>query len=47
MGLFFAVPLWRRRLTTFADLFRQRWSPAVERTAAVLLVPGSVLWAAA
>lgn len=47
MGLVFAVPLWRRRLTTFADLFRQRWSPAVERTAAVLLVPGSVLWAAA
>jgi Na+/proline symporter len=47
MGLFFAVPLWRRKLTTFADLFRQRWSPAVERTAAVLLVPGSVLWAAA
>lgn len=47
MGLVFAVPLWRRKLTTFADLFRQRWSPAVERTAAVLLVPGSVLWAAA
>lgn len=47
MGAVFAVPLWRRKLTTFADLFRQRWSPAVERTAAVLLVPGSVLWAAA
>jgi hypothetical protein len=26
MGLIFAVPLWRRGLTTLADLFRERWS---------------------
>lgn len=47
MGLIFAVPLWRRRLTTLADLFRQRYSVGVERLAAVLLIPSSILWAAA
>ena len=47
MGLVFAVPLWRRRLTTLADLFRQRFSPTTERCAAVILIPSSVLWAAA
>ncbi len=47
MGVVYAVPLWRRKLTTLADLYGRRFSPAVERTAAVLLVPGSVLWAAA
>jgi Na+/proline symporter len=47
MGAVFAVPLWRRQLTTLADLFRDRYSVGVERFAAVLLIPGSVLWAAA
>ena len=47
MGLIFAVPLHRRKLTTLADLYRQRFSPGVERLAAVLLIPGSLLWAAA
>ena len=47
MGLIFAGPLWRRKLTTLADLFRQRWSPGVERFAAIILIPSSVLWAAA
>jgi Na+/proline symporter len=47
MGLVFAVPLWRRRLTTLADLFRIRYSVAVERVAAVVLIPSSLLWAAA
>jgi len=47
MGLLFAIPLWRRQLTTFADLFRQRFSVGVERFAAILLVPTSVMWAAA
>jgi Na+/proline symporter len=47
MGLVFAVPLWRRKLTTLADLFRIRYSPAVECLAALTLVPSSVLWAAA
>ena len=47
MGLIFAVPLHRRNLTTLADLYRQRYSVGVERLAAVLLIPGSLLWAAA
>lgn len=47
MGLLFAVPLWRRRLTTLADLYRQRFSPTVERVAALVLIPSSILWAAA
>lgn len=47
MGLIFAGPLWRRKLTTLADLFRQRYSTTVERTAAIILIPGSLLWAAA
>jgi SSS family transporter len=47
MGAVFAVPLWRRKLTTLADLFRQRFSPGVERLAVVLMVPTSLLWAAA
>lgn len=47
MGLVFAVPLWRRKLTTLADLFRQRFSGRVERLAVVLMIPTSLLWAAA
>jgi Na+/proline symporter len=47
MGLVFAHKLWRHGIQTFADFFRARYSPRVERLAAVLLIPGSVLWAAA
>ncbi|MDF2771336.1 MAG: Na+/solute symporter [Geminicoccaceae bacterium] len=47
MGLIFAVPLHRRKLTTLADLYRQRYSVGVERFAALVLIPGSLLWAAA
>jgi Na+/proline symporter len=47
MGLVFAAPLWRRGLTTLADLYAQRYSPHVARLAALVLVPGSLLWAAA
>jgi SSS family transporter len=47
MGGLFAARLWRRGLVTFGDLFRDRFSPGVERLTVILLVPGSVLWAAA
>jgi Na+/proline symporter len=47
LGLFVAAPLWRRRYTTFGDLFRERYSVGVERLAVLLMVPTSVLWAAA
>jgi len=46
-GLLFAVPLWRLRLTTIADLFRLRFDASVERTAVLLMVPTSLFWAAA
>jgi len=47
LGIFIAAPLWRRKYTTFGDLFRERYSPGVERLAVLLMVPTSVLWAAA
>ncbi|MEW5964033.1 MAG: sodium:solute symporter family protein [Pseudomonadota bacterium] len=46
-GLLFAAALWRRGLVTFADFFRSRYSPAVERLVVILLVPGGMFWAAA
>ncbi len=47
MGALLARPLWERKLTTLADLYRARFGTRVERLAAVLLIPTSVLWAAA
>jgi solute:Na+ symporter, SSS family len=47
VGALFARALWKRGLTTFADLFRQRYSAGVERLVVIVLVPGSVIWAAA
>jgi SSS family transporter len=47
MGVVFAVPLWKRGLLTLGDLFRQRFSPGVERLAVILMVPTSLMWAAA
>lgn len=47
MGILFAVPLWRLKLTTLADLFRIRFAPRVERVAVLLMVPTSLLWGAA
>jgi Na+/proline symporter len=46
-GLIFAVPLWRLRLTTLADVFRLRFDTSVERLAVLLMVPASLFWAAA
>jgi SSS family solute:Na+ symporter len=47
VGALVARPLWKRGLLTFADFFRQRFSPGVERLTVLLLLPGSVLWVAA
>ena len=47
VGVFFARALWSRGLTTFADLFRQRYSQGVEQLVVIVLLPGSVIWAAA
>jgi SSS family solute:Na+ symporter len=43
----FAVPLYRRGITTIADLFAERFGRTAERIAVLLLVPTSLLWAAA
>jgi len=47
VGAIFAVPLWRRGIITFADFFRERFSPAVEKLVVLVLLPGSMFWAAA
>src|SRR5690606_19942818 len=47
VGAVFAVPLWRRGIITFADFFRQRYSSAVEKLVVLVLLPGSMFWAAA
>lgn len=47
MGLLLAAPLRRKGFTTFADLFAERYGVGAERLAVILLVPGSILWAAA
>lgn len=46
-GLFFAAALWKRGIYTLADLFRQRFGGGVERLAALIMIPSSLLWAAA
>lgn len=47
LGAFFARKLWLRKYTTFGDFFRERYSPGVERLAAILIIPPSIIWAAA
>jgi solute:Na+ symporter, SSS family len=46
-GLLFAGALWKRGIVTLADLFRERYGIGVERLAAVIMIPGSIMWAAA
>ena len=46
-GVFFAAALWKRGLLTLADLFRQRYGAGVERLAALIMIPASVMWGAA
>lgn len=47
LGVFFATTLWKRGLVTMADLFRRRYGIGVERLAAIVMIPTSLLWAAA
>ncbi len=47
MGLVFAVPLYKLRLTTIADFFKIRFSGKVEKLTAMLMIPTSLFWAAA
>lgn len=47
MGLFFAATFWRRKYITIGDLFRSRFGGEAEKIAVLLMVPTSLLWAAA
>lgn len=47
VALLLAARLWNADITTFADAFRKRYSAEVEKLFVILLLPGSVLWAAA
>ncbi|MSR12848.1 MAG: sodium:solute symporter [Gammaproteobacteria bacterium] len=47
MGVFFARKLWSRKLMTLADFYRQRYGKVAEKFGVVLMVPPSVIWAAA
>jgi Na+/proline symporter len=47
MGALFAAALWKRGLLTLADLFRNRYGTGVERLAALIMIPSSLMWAAA
>jgi len=47
MALVYARPLWRRGLTTLADLYRDRYGVMAERVAVFVMLPSSVLWAGA
>ena len=47
MGLFFSRILWRKKITTIPDLFRERFSPNTEKLAALIMIPSSLVWAGA
>lgn len=47
VAMIVAIPLWKRGLFTFADFFRERYSPVVEKVVVLVLLPGSIFWAAA
>lgn len=46
-ALVVAVPLWRRGITTIADLLRDRYARSVEALAVLLMAPSATMWAAA
>lgn len=47
MGLFFAARFWKLGFVTVGDFYRQRYGPGAEQFAVLLMVPTSLLWAAA
>jgi SSS family transporter len=47
VALLIAAPLRRRNAVTFADAIRERYSDTVEKLFVLVLLPGSVFWAAA
>lgn len=47
MGFVLAKALWNKKITTVPDLFRTRYSPLAEKIAAIIIIPGSIIWAGA
>ena len=47
MGVVYAAALRRSGAVTLGDVFRERFSPAVERLVVLMTVPASLLWGAA
>ena len=47
MGFVFSKVLWNRKITTIPDLFHKRFSPNVEKVAALIMIPSSIIWAGA
>lgn len=47
MGFVFSKVLWNKKITTIPDLFHRRFSPNVERLAAIIMIPSSIIWAGA
>lgn len=47
MGLFFAAKLRAKNLTTLSDLYKTRFSRRIEVLSAIIMIPTSMLWAAA
>lgn len=47
VGLLIAMPLWKKNLTTLADFYKIRYSPAIEKLSVWIMLPTSLFWAAA
>jgi Na+/proline symporter len=47
MGVLLSRALWKRKLVTSLDFVRTRFSPNTERLGALILIPSSLMWAAA
>ena len=47
MGFFLASRLWKKNLITLGDLFRTRYSKSVEIIGVLIMIPSSLMWAAA
>jgi Na+/proline symporter len=47
MALFVAYQLRSREYVTVGDFFRDRYGPAIEKLVVIIMLPGSLIWAAA
>src|SRR5690606_5323603 len=47
MAAVFATTLWKKNIVTLGDLFRQRYSRKIETLAVLIMIPTSLMWAAA